>query len=353
MDAYWWTDGPSAVRAVMRSIIFEWRRQYANDDLVLIARAGSEPSIASELGDVRVIGTRLWPHGLAVPLTARLMARKIQADAVLTHNFAAPTANSFVYLHDLMFLDHPEWFLPSERMYFSLMRPLARRSTAIFATSRTESARIRRHTMREPICVGLGISETLLTQEPSRPVELVAKPGTFLLTVGRLNARKNLRTILRAAELSQFVGPEYPLIVVGEPDGLQDDNGDLKDLQQSGCVQFLGYIEESELAWLYRNARASVFASLDEGFGMPPLESLALGTPTIVSRIEVFQETVGDVARFFPPTSPQELARIFDEVLQETNKTDEHGNAALRRVGTRFRWRHIVPQIREAIESHS
>jgi glycosyltransferase involved in cell wall biosynthesis len=81
-------------------------------------------------------------------------------------------------------------------------------------------------------------------------------------------------------------------------------------------------ISDAELAQLYASARAFIFLSFIEGFGLPPFEALVHGTPTIVSDIPVFQEVLGDAVRYAQPSEPEDLARVLEATLDDPTLVD-------------------------------
>ncbi len=81
---------------------------------------------------------------------------------------------------------------------------------------------------------------------------------------------------------------------------------------ESGAVRFLGFVSDAQLAWLYATSNLFVFASLDEGFGMPALEALHFGAPVLVSDIPVFREILGDHAQYVAPTDVAAVTSAID-----------------------------------------
>jgi glycosyltransferase involved in cell wall biosynthesis len=80
---------------------------------------------------------------------------------------------------------------------------------------------------------------------------------------------------------------------------------------EEGAIRLLGGIDDAELAWLFGHAELFVFLSLDEGFGLPPVEALSFGCPVLASDIPVLRETLGDRATFVDPTDPSAIAAAF------------------------------------------
>jgi glycosyltransferase involved in cell wall biosynthesis len=303
-DAYWWIDGPPSGRNVCRELIHAWLRVFPGDEVAVAARAADVTTVRKELPEsVQIFGARLRPQGLAAILELPWMRRRARADVVLSHNYTPLFGRSATFLHDVLFQTNPEWFTPAERLYFSAMPRLARRAAVVLTSSHTEADRIRRNNpaLRNVVPVGLAVGMDLLSAVARRPAQVSAQ-GRFVLSVGRLNVRKNLAVVLAAALESGAVSPEVPLVVVGERDG-RGAGLPVAAMQaiDGGTIRFLGGVSTGELRWLYEHALLLLFLSLDEGFGLPPLEALRFGTPVLVSDIPVFRETLGDRASFVDP----------------------------------------------------
>jgi len=256
-----------------------------------------------------LVGTHLRPQGICVIAELPFIARNLKVDATVTHNFTPIFGRSAVFVHDLMFMTNPEWFTAQERAYYALMPLTLGRARWVLASTQTEADRIGKLARSHPTvtAVGLGPSRGLTTSRPARPAGIDAED--FLLSVGRLNARKNLGTAIEAAIASGVASPTTPLLIVGEPGGKSADlPGMAAAAVASGAVRFLGFINDDELAWLYANARVFLFLSLDEGFGMPTLEAAKFGCPVVASDIAVFREILGSRARYVPPLDVQAVA---------------------------------------------
>jgi glycosyltransferase involved in cell wall biosynthesis len=168
-----------------------------------------------------------------------------------------------ITLHDLAVIRHPETFNRWTRSYSRLVLPrLARAATRVIAVSE--------FTAREAVEL-LGVDEQRLrviphgVEEPFTPVGPAAG-GDYVLAVGTLEPRKNLPRVILAAERAEF-----DVRFVGAPGW-----GDVE-------VESLGFVDDDELARLYRGAAALVYTSLYEGFGLPVLEAMASGTPVVTS----------------------------------------------------------------------
>ena len=302
-DAYWWVSGPASLRHVVRETVLGWRTRFPDDEITIVVPSRDAESARGDVPPgVVVRKTRLWPQALAATIACRREARRVDADVVFVQNFATGGGGlRVVFLHDVLFVTNPEWFSRPERMYFSFMARWAGRADLVLTSSATEADRILHHsTARKVVAVGIGMSTELVAAVPVPVAGLTA--GCFMLTVGRLNVRKNLGPTIEAALDSGQISADRPLVVVGSADGKGEQLPErVARAVEDGSVIFAGFVGDAELSWLYSNTALFLFLSLGEGFGMPPREALHFGAPLIVSDIEVFRETMpADVVRVDP-----------------------------------------------------
>ena len=322
-DAYWWDEGPPSLRHVEREIILAWHDSFPDDELILVLRRNPE-NRHDGMPEVPYEETSLWPQAFAATLAVSRAARIHHADAVVTHNFAAwlPNVVSTVCLHDVLFTTNPEWFTAIERRYFSLMSRWVKRADVVFTSSRAEATRIQENSnARLVLPVGLGLS-TELMDDPEENPDPSLTPGSFVLTVGRLNVRKNLERIIHSALDTGRFSPEYPLVVAGGAGGRAATvSARTTRAVESGSVVFTGFVSEARLRWLYNNTALFVFLPLDEGFGMPPVEAAYFDAPILASDLDVFHENLGDWARFVRPTDENAIATAMSEALNAADSS--------------------------------
>ena len=319
LDAYWWNGGPPSGRNVVRSMTTAWARRFPEDDLTLAVRAEEAPDVRAQLAaaDIRasVVSVPRWAriHSLAARSLGR---RSVGFDAVVTQNFATRTrgARSCVLVHDAMYVEHPGWFTPAERAYFSRLRPSLRHADTIYTTSAIETQRIARvwpETRSRLTRIGLAVPIDFALSPELRPAA-VEEDERFVLVVGRLNVRKNLRRLIDAFCDTPGLASSHRLVVVGEADGRNED------LALTGAeaerVSFLGRIGDPELRWLYAHCDLFAFASLDEGYGLPLLEARSCGARIAASNLAVFRE-LGVVDVFFEPRSTADIERALGVAL--------------------------------------
>jgi glycosyltransferase involved in cell wall biosynthesis len=308
------------------------------DDVVLL----SNRSPAEEL-------TRRWsPHlrvggpGIrAVWMQAEVprMLDDAGVDVAVFPNYAVPLAApcpTVVVVHDLTILRMPQHCTLQKRL---LMAPMLRQSVKVASVIATVSEASQRD-----IEAFLGVSRSRIALLPgaAHPSCRPALPDTvaavrarhglsrpYILTVGTLEPRKDLVTLLRAFDRLERDFPDHDLVVVGGR-GWQDRHlvQALESRMPSNRVRWLGYISEPDLVALYTGADLFVFTSMFEGFGLPVLEAMACGAPVVASDVAALREVGGDVARFAPPGDPGAFARTIAESLR-----DPGGRAAARRAG--------------------
>jgi glycosyltransferase involved in cell wall biosynthesis len=158
----------------------------------------------------------------------------------------------------------------------------------------------------------------------------------YVLAVGTLKLHKNYERLLDA-----FAGlrdRETELVIVGRDDGRASILRErIARLGIAERVRLLGFVEEEELAALYRRARMFVFPSLYEGFGMPLLEAMAHDVPVACSDLDVFREVAGDAAAYFDPTDVEAMSRAMETLLVDAARRDALVKAGAERVAA-FSW---------------
>lgn len=347
LDGFWWVDGPPSGRNVLRSLVFQWSRQFPADELTLRVQRNHVPQVEEDLRRSR-LGVRVehfpgWTryHAAAV---GTIVAHRHQYDAVLSQNFCPPlsTAACVVLVHDALFVTNPEWFTRKELLYLRMMRPSLKRATTVLATSHSEAVRIGTvwPELRERLVeVGLGVPAGLAEARPKRPTSWTDS-APFILTVGRLNVRKNLARLVDAFALVANRDPTRHLVVVGEKDGAYVPRTIPSHIAVR--VHFLRYVADDELRWLYEHCDLFVFPSLDEGYGLPLVEANMMGAPVIASDIPVFRE-LNVATDYFDPGSVDDIASAIERGLQAPTVLQ----AA---VPT---WADVVGNIRRAIEKEA
>jgi glycosyltransferase involved in cell wall biosynthesis len=162
----------------------------------------------------------------------------------------------------------------------------------------------------------------------------------FLLFVGTIEPRKNLRVLVQALSKVSRAGEACPqLVIAGKKGWLTDEF--FSEVKASGVasrVLFTGYLTDEDLCALYSSCRAFVYPSLYEGFGLPPLEAMACGAPVIASRIPSLMEVLGTAARLFKPDDAAELAQHIIALLLADEDERRHLSSKGSTRAAQFSW---------------
>ncbi len=147
----------------------------------------------------------------------------------------------------------------------------------------------------------------------------------FILTVGNLQPRKNLPRLIKAfREYKEESGSDIKLVIVGKRAWLFEDIIQEAVKEDSNSIVFTDYVEKECLIRLYNAAVAFVYPSFFEGFGIPPLEAMACGTPVAVSNTTSLPEVVGDAGIYFSPFNENEIKCAIKKLLEDkTNNYDK------------------------------
>ncbi|MFH1655625.1 MAG: glycosyltransferase family 1 protein [Candidatus Omnitrophota bacterium] len=146
----------------------------------------------------------------------------------------------------------------------------------------------------------------------------------FILYVGNLKPHKNLARLINAYDLlPSSLKQKYQLVIVGRKDETYQQLRKLVDQKElTNNVEFLGLVEDEYLIDLYNTASILVLVSLCEGFGLPALEAMACGTPTIVSDITSLPEIVGDIGVLVDPRDTNLIASKLKHLLTDTSSRE-------------------------------
>jgi glycosyltransferase involved in cell wall biosynthesis len=264
-------------------------------------------------------------------------------DVLHATNFVLPPtgrAAGVVTVHDLGYLRVPETVSNASARYRHLVPRSLRRARIVLTPSEAIAEEVRGEYGIEPdrvLATPLGVDPAWFTPPSGPPPGL---PERYLLFVGTVEPRKDLPGLLAAYRLlldAEANGPTVPPLVLVGPSGW----GPALDLAAvpPDRVRSLGYLEEEQLRPVVAGATALCFPSRYEGFGLPPLEALAAGTPVVASDIGATREVVGPLTgtsvRLVPPQDPERLAAALTEVL----RTERPDPAAGRAHAAGFTWR--------------
>ncbi|MCC2670823.1 MAG: hypothetical protein K0Q72_3294 [Armatimonadetes bacterium] len=267
-------------------------------------------------------------------------------------------------IHDIAFRRFPELFPLKHRLLLNWLIPMAARNAAAVITGSeatrrdlTELYDIEPERITVTPYAADPIYQPMDPDQARRAVrQRLRVPGPYLLSVGVLQPRKNLPRLVRAYNRIAHSIP-HRLVLVGKEgwagEALQKA---IAEAQPGREPIFTGYVPDADLPALYAGADLFVYPSLYEGFGLPPLEAMACGTPVITSNTSSLPEVVGDAAVTLDPLDVEGLAQAMLSLLH-----DDSRRAALAAAGPRraagFTWdrtaRDTVDVYRAVLERNS
>ena len=288
----------------------------------------------------------LWEQA-ALPLLAR-QARLDLLHGAVNINPALTPCPSVVTVHDLSFMRTPQAFPPMQRAYLQsqVWRSVraARRVIAVSQATKQDVVELFGVAPERIDVVHNGVDASFCPA-PAEQVEAFRRrqglPQRYILHLGTLEPRKNLVRLVqafaqvRAHDASQ---PSLKLVLAGGKGW--DYDAIFVEVARQGLEQevlFPGYIADEELAWWYRAATVFVYPSLLEGFGLPVLEAMACGAPTVTSNRSSLPEVAGDAALLVDPTSVDALAAALLRLLGDAALAAELRTRGLAQAA-RFPW---------------
>ena len=267
------------------------------------------------------------------------LPRFTREDFLLNLCNTAPVGKSrqMVTIHDAAVYGFPQAYSRTFRsLYKTLLPALSRTATHILTDSEFSKRELVRY-LRVPAdkftVVYLG-KEHVWAEAADNKV--FAKHGVgykpFLLAVSSLNPNKNFAGIVRALE--RLKDPAFDVVIAGGTNPAVF-SGRADSLPES--VKHLGYVSEGELRALYERATGFVYPSFYEGFGLPPLEAMACGSPVIVSHAASLPEVCGDAALYCDPHSHQDIADKIERLMSDSELREGLRHKGLERA-KRFSW---------------
>jgi glycosyltransferase involved in cell wall biosynthesis len=245
-----------------------------------------------------------------------------------------------VNLHDLDTLEFASTYSWRFRAYYnSLLRLYIRQARLIIVPSRfTLEAVVARWPQLDCVLIPYGVDNVF------RPGEAGARPKTVLYT-GGFGYRKRLGDLLESFERVAEAEPQATLVVAGSaPAAFQEA---VSKLRAANRVRLTGFVEDQELAMLYREASVVVYPSMLEGFGFPVVEAMASGTPVVAARGGSVPEIAGGAACLVEPGRPADMAEAVLTILRDESLAGNLRDAGVVRARD-FTWRRAAEQTLDA-----
>lgn len=245
--------------------------------------------------------------------------------------------HSIAVLHDAAVFRHPEFFSPRyARAHAALGRAIARRArlATVSDFSRRELVDVLKRDPRDIVVAPNGTEHMDGPVDPSILSRLGIGDAPFFLTLGNRTKNKNLALVIEA--LALLPPGRARVVAVGDVDGKVFGH---VSLGQSGDFVAAGRLADPEIRALMKRARALIFPSFYEGFGIPPLEAMHHGCPVLASTAGAVVETCGDAAAYFDPTDAPALVRLMEDMLAADAAALDARRARGARRAAAFSWK--------------
>ena len=289
-------------------------------------------------------------------------AKRLNSDLVLSLFLSLPEFCKIPMVaiaHDAFPRTHADWYPPRKRIILDQLTALACKKSKALVTVSEFSKRELAQAYKIPASKifvapnGLGNDIHILSEEELKQIDMSKfKSEKYILSVGTIEPRKNLDGLIKAFEILKR-NPEMSdlkLLVAGAKGWLESTVGNTWGA--SGVkedIEFLGYVSDLELNVLMQNAKVFALTSFVEGFGIPPLEAMTVGTPVVVSNTSSLPEVCGDFAFYCDPSSPQSIADAMTQAITDSAKVKENVNGGLARA-KEFSWHHSVKKLEIALQ---
>lgn len=344
----------------IRNLLKQLARLDQNTEFVLLCQPRDVEGLR-ELGEnFRPVIERAGNYSIAEQLKVPLALRREGVTLYHAPHYVLPplvSCPSVVTIHDCIHLMFPQ-YLPNRlalRYARTFITLAARRATRVMTVSESSKRDILRYVDTEPdkIDVIYNAFDERFSREPReedvvRVRERYQLQDEFILYAGNVKPHKNVERLIEAFHLVRQGGLDHlKLVIIG------DQVSHYAALRRAvhrfnlhKYVRFLGFMPEDTLAIMYRLAGVFVFPSLYEGFGLPPLEAMASGTPVVVSNVSSLPEVTGDAAILVNPLEPAHIADGIARVLTNDDLRRELRRKGLARAG-QFSWEASARRIRE------
>lgn len=234
-------------------------------------------------------------------------------------------------IHDVAFKRRPDLYEPKLRRRLERVtkRSVKKAAKILTPSEATKNDLVELYKVNKdrihvtPLAVDTHTFHPYTPQEAQPAMQKYRMSPHFFLTVGRLEKKKNITTLIRAFEIfkrRRGVGDPYELVLIGEPGyGYDRIKTFIERSSYKDQIRQLGYVEDQEMALLMSQASAYVFPSWYEGFGIPNLEAMAVETPLITSDIPVHREVVGEAGILVSPKESEDWAGAFERLVQNAS----------------------------------
>jgi len=346
INAYFWNKPNTGSGQYTRQLVYHLNRLVSDLDLTLVYPQISgeplEPEQVPPSVKVKTVPTRpdhlgkVWFEQVGFPRACKTIGATVAHVPYWGSPLSAPVP-VVVTVHDLTTLLVREYRRGFKaRLYTSLVSAAARGASHVLTDSQASKQDILTHLALpdDKVTVVYLAAAPQFTPQANLIMDRAIRqkydlPDFFSLYLGGYETHKNIITLLQAyTYVAQALGTDYPLLLAGKkPDKTNPNYPDYDEyIRQSDLeshVRWLGYVDEEDKPGLYREASCFVFPSQQEGFGLPPLEAMACGTPVVTTNASSLPEIVGSAAFAVDPDDVRGMAGAIIAVLIQDNLADD------------------------------
>lgn len=266
-------------------------------------------------------------------------------------------AHQVLTLHDIAFIDVPEFFSFNFRQLYSHLIPaLVRRVAKVVTVSEFSRQRIATAFGLDPDSIPVianGVSKNFRPYDDSeirRVRSALGLPSRFLLLQATADRRKNIHRALEAWKVAQeHIAPDVILAIAGNLERAHVF-GEIGGIEIAPRAKLLGFVKEDDIGPLISAAEAFLFPSIYEGFGLPIVEAMACGTPVLTANASATRETAGDAAILVDPLDVGSIAQAIVELANDCSLREKLGAAGAQRARL-FDWDVAAAQYRSLFTS--
>lgn len=289
-------------------------------------------------------------------------ARRLGADVLLSMFLPLPMFCKLPMVaiaHDAFPRTHADWYPPRKRIILDKMTEYAcRKSKALVTVSEFSKKELAKAygISESKIFVapnGVGNDMHRLSDDELAKVDLSKfEADEFIFSVSTIEPRKNMAGLIEAFSILKQ-NPEMAkvkLLIAGAKGWLESSISDVFEASPyKDQIQFLGYVTDLELNALMQKAQVFALPSFVEGFGIPVLEAMTIGTPVVTSNTSSLPEVSGEYAVYCDPSQPSSIAEALSEVLSDKEKAKSMAAGAFER-SKQFSWNESVKKLEKAIQ---
>ncbi len=318
------------------------------DKIIFVAPTNILQYEIAHLLDVKLIGNfkgHLWEQ-----LDLVYYLRKNNSPYLLNLTGLSPLLynKTIMMVPDMSFMRHPEWFSFTYRLVYNYLYPInikkAKRIITISEFSKKEIYDFFPKLERKIMITYCSISNIFNNLTNKQFYNF-----NYILAVSSLDPRKNFLKLVQA--FNSMNTRDIKLVIVGSENRLFANELLKEELSKNKNIILTGYVNDDDLKALYTNAKCFIYPSIYEGFGIPPLEAMACGTPVIASDISSLPEVCGEAAYYIDPFDQNSIAKGIEKLLYDDDLCKSliiNGYMQL----SKFSWKSSAEKIKLLLEEY-